>query len=293
MAERASTGPSVFSIPSNCAFSDSLARGLIDRFGKDPLALARGRILLPNNRAVRALTEAFVRESGAGLLLPRLIPVGDPELDERIGGSLERADDELLPPAIDPAERLFALAGFVGRGGKGAAESLRLAADLARALDALQVEQVSPTRLATAAEEAGDIAHHWQKSLAELEAITRFWPQILADRGSIDLTERRNLVLEGLDRRWEKEPPPGFTIAAGITTAAPAVARLLERVANMPGGEVVLPGLWLGDLMPDAEWDALGPNEDGRIEPNHPQYHLKLLLDRMGVNRSDVKPWPV
>src|SRR5690349_18388454 len=95
----------VFTIPSHRSFADALAAGLIQRFGKDPLGLAQGRILLPNNRAVRAVTEAFVRASGSGLLLPRLIPVGDPELDERIGGALHRIDDaEPIPPAIEPLE---------------------------------------------------------------------------------------------------------------------------------------------------------------------------------------------
>src|SRR5215210_3773890 len=99
--------PAVYTIPGHRSFADALAAGLIQRFGKDPLGLARGRILLPNNRAVRSVTEAFVRASGSGLLLPRLIPVGDPELDERIGGALDPADgDDQLPPAIDPLERL-------------------------------------------------------------------------------------------------------------------------------------------------------------------------------------------
>src|SRR5919202_6617937 len=102
---------SVFTIPSNRSFSDALAAGLIYRFGKDPLGLARGRILLPNNRAVRAVTDAFVRASGSGLLLPRLIPVGDPELDERVGGALDRIDDDdPVPPSIDATERLLKLA---------------------------------------------------------------------------------------------------------------------------------------------------------------------------------------
>src|SRR5438128_8645413 len=101
--------PAVFTIPSHRSFADALAAGLIQRFGKAPLGLARGRILLPNNRAVRAVTEAFVRASGGGLLLPRLVPIGDPELDERIGGALDRID-EPAPPAIDPMERLLALA---------------------------------------------------------------------------------------------------------------------------------------------------------------------------------------
>src|SRR4029450_13871841 len=81
--------PSIFTIPSHRSFADALAAGLIQRFGKDPFGLARGRILLPNNRAVRAVTDAFVRASANGLLLPRLIPIGDPELDERISGALD------------------------------------------------------------------------------------------------------------------------------------------------------------------------------------------------------------
>src|SRR3954452_22547838 len=99
----------VFTIPAHRSFADSLAGGLIQRFGKEPLGLAEGRILLPNNRAVRAVTDAFVRASGDGLLLPRLVPIGDPELDERIGGALDRLDDAPLPPVFDSAERLLRL----------------------------------------------------------------------------------------------------------------------------------------------------------------------------------------
>src|SRR6476646_6044493 len=109
--------PAVFTIPSHRSFADALAAGLIARFGKEPLGLARGRILLPNNRAVRAVTEAFVRQSGSGLLLPRLIPVGDPEIDERVGGALDRVDDgEPVPPAIEPTERLLTLASIIKGG---------------------------------------------------------------------------------------------------------------------------------------------------------------------------------
>ena len=155
----------VFTIPSHRSFADALAAGLIQRFGKDPMALARGRILLPNNRAVRTVTEAFVRASGGGLLLPRLIPVGDPEIDDRIGGALDPADQvEPVRPAIDPLARLLTLASIVPA--EGAAERLRLAADLARTLDALRIEEVEPSRLKDAVAETDELARHWQVSLA-------------------------------------------------------------------------------------------------------------------------------
>jgi ATP-dependent helicase/nuclease subunit B len=280
--------PAVFTIPTHRSFADALAAGLLQRFGKDALGLAEGRILLPNNRAVRAVTDAFVRASGGGLLLPRLIPVGDPELDERIGGALDRIDKPPLP-AIDPTERLLRLASIVR--GEGSAESLRLAADLARTLDALLIEEVEPRRLREAVTETDDLARHWERSLEKLQLIYEQWPALLAERGAIDLAQRRNIVLRSLAERWKVDPPEAFTVAAGITTAAPAIAGLLGRVARMRGGMIVVPGLWLADQFPDEEWDALGPDDSGRGEATHPQFHLKLLLDRMGVARGEVQRW--
>ena len=291
MPERAAARPAVFTIPGHRSFADSLAAGLIHRFGADPLGLARGRILLPNNRAVRAMTEAFVRVSGSGLLLPRLIPIGDPQLDDRIGGALEAIDDDPIPPAIEPLERLLALIELVRRPGESSAEAARLAEEVARTIDALQVEEIAPDRLRTAVAESDELASHWEQSLTRLREIIKNWPVELAGSGQLDLAERRNRLLHRLASRWVRHPPDGFTIAAGITTAAPAVAALLARVASMPEGMVVLPALSLADAMPDEEWDALGPDERGRSEQTHSQYHLKLLLDRMGVARGEVERW--
>lgn len=285
--------PAVYTIPTNRSFADSLVAGLIARHGRDPIALASGRILLPNNRAVRSITDAFVRASGSGLVLPRLIPIGDPELEERIGGALDPADfEDPVPPAVDPLQRLLALAELVRGEDESAAEALRMAADLARTLDALLIEEVEPARLADAAEDAPELAGHWQMSLDRLRAVLEQWPERLRQLGRVDLAQRRNLLLHRLAKRWAEEPPAGFTVAAGITTSAPAVAALLARTARMPEGTVVLPGLALASTMPEEEWEALGPDEQGRGEEAHPQFHLKLLLDRIGVARDEVRLWP-
>jgi ATP-dependent helicase/nuclease subunit B len=284
--------PSVYTIPSHRSFADSLVAGLFTRHGREPLSLAVGRILLPNNRAVRAVTEAFVRASGGGLVLPRLIAIGDPELDDRVGGALDPADiAEPVPPAIEPLARELALAGIVRGQGESAAEALRIAADLARTLDALAIEEVPPSRLANIAVDDPELARHWQVSLERLKAIIELWPAELRRRGLIDLSERRNQLLRAIAARWRNSPPTGFTFAAGVTTAAPAVASLLGTIARLPEGAVVLPALALADVMPDQEWEALGPDADGRGEQAHPQYHLKLLLNRIGVARGEVEIW--
>jgi ATP-dependent helicase/nuclease subunit B len=294
-----SARPNVFTIPPHRAFADALAAGLIALHGREPTGLARGLVLVPNNRAARAITDAFVRRSGGGLLLPRLVPVGDPELDERIGGALEPlAEGDDISPAIEPLERLFLLAGLVQQqmAGIDAAEALRLAEDLARTLDQLLVEQVDPARLKAFAADLPELSQHWQTSLERLNIILDQWPRRLAARGRLDLAERRNRLLAAVARRWRESPPPGFVAAAGITTAAPAVAGLLRAVARLPAGIVVLPGL--DTAMDEAEWAALGPHapdpDSGRRRPSietHPQFHLKLLLERMGVARGEVERW--
>jgi ATP-dependent helicase/nuclease subunit B len=289
--------PKVFTIPPHRAFADALAAGLIAQHGREKTGLAKGILLVPNNRAARAIQDAFVRRSDGGLLLPRLVPVGDPELDERIGGMLEPLGGAPIPPAIEPARRLMLMGRLVQRHrGCDAAEALRLAADLARTLDQLLIEEVDPARLATFAAELPELSIHWQKSLAQLQLILADWPALLKESGRIDLARRRNLLLDAVARRWRAQPPAGFVCAAGITTAAPAVARLLGIVARLPEGMVLLPGLDLA--LPPEEWEALGPHEpdqeSGRRPPSietHPQYQLKLLLDRMSVARGEVERW--
>jgi ATP-dependent helicase/nuclease subunit B len=290
--------PSVYTIPPHRGFADALAAGLIARHGRGETDLARGIVLLPNNRAARAVADAFVRRSRGGLLLPRLVPIGDSELDERIGGALEPLDSEPVPPAIDPIERLFLLAGLIERHLPGTAgpEALRLAEDLARTLDQIIVEEVEPARLRAFGAEAPDLSIHRQASLDRLTVILDHWPRLLAERGRLDPAERRRQVLDALSRRWRERPPGGFVVGAGITDTAPAVARLLRVVSRLETGALVLPGL--DTAMPEAEWRSLGPHdadpETGfrpRSIETHPQFQLKLLLDRMDVARGEVEKW--
>lgn len=266
------------------------------------MALARGLVLLPNNRAKRAVSDAFVRASEGGLLLPRLVAIGDPEIDEAVGAALDPADDpDPVPPAIAPLARRMILARLVSeeraRAGQpvDGSEAVRLAGELGRTLDQLLAEEVDPRRLRTL-DLGEDLSGHWARALDLFTIVLDRWPAELARRGAIDLADRRARLMRRLATRWRATPPAGFVCAAGITTAVPAVARLLRVVSEMPRGLVVLPGLAVE--MDEAEWQALGPHDPDpvtgrRSRPieTHPQFHLKLLLDRMGINRHEVATW--
>lgn len=292
--------PAVFTIPAHRSFADALAAGLIARAGGDRMALARAMLLLPTNRAVRAVSDAFVRRSQGGLLLPRLVAIGDVELDDALGVALDPADGAPVPPAVDPLDRLMRLARLVQQAREAAgdpidaAEALRLASDLARVRDQLLVEEVPPERLAEAV--PVELSRHWEGSLAILRTVLERWPAELAAIGRIDLADRRARLLAGIERRWAEAPPAGLVVAAGITTSAPAIARLLRRIARLPQGMVVLPALDLA--MPAREWDALGPHAPDPttsiVKPSietHPQFQPKLLIDAIGVARGEVQRW--
>ena len=137
---------------------------------------------------------------GSGLVPAALDRHGDHELDDR-SAAREPQVRRAYNRAIDPLARQLALAAIVRRGGESAAEAMRLAAELARTLDALTIEEVPASKLADAAAEAPELAGHWQVSLDRLQAIIGAWPAELARRGAIDLSIG-DIACSGTAKRW-------------------------------------------------------------------------------------------
>ena len=290
--------PSVFNIPAGIPFADALAHGCLNRYaGEDPLTLSRLTILLPTRRAMRAMREAFLRVSGgAAMLLPQFRALGDVDAEElAFGGeenaSLAGAGALDLPPPIAPLRRRFLLMRLIrawgdatGRNPYPPAAAARLAAELGGFLDQIQTEKpgepLQEASLAGLAPES--LAAHWRETLEFLEILTKNWPQILREEGAVDPAFHRNAMLAALARRWRETPPKSPVIAAGSTGSVPATAQLLEVIAQLPNGMVVLPGL-------DTELDGAGWDQ---LDPGHPQYGLALLLNRLGLTRDQVRPWP-
>lgn len=277
--QAAPEGRRVFTIPAGIAFADSVAHGLLDRAAGDPLALAAMTVLLPTRRAARAVTDAFLRVAdGKALLLPRLLPLAD------LDGDAVAALDAALPAAIDPLERRLLLARLVlGGGDRFAAtpdQALRLADALASLIDEVETEQADFAKLQDLAPE--EFAQHWQQTLEFLGIVTAHWPAILTERGIVDPARRRRLALAARVESWRHRPSADPVIAAGFTAADPALAALIAAVARLPHGMVVLSGL--DKHLEEEGWDA--------IEPSHPQYGLKRIIEAIGTARADIALWP-
>ncbi len=271
----------LFTVPPNVPFLDALVQGWLAR-GEDPLTVSRGLILLPTRRSARALAEAFLRvRDGRPMLLPRITALG--ALDEAplaLSGALD------LPPAVEPMQRLAALATLIlamkGDGGapRSADRAWLLAGELASLMDEAERAGIDlAERLPDAADP--EYAAHWAKTLKFLHIVTAAWPAWLADNGVMNPAARQVALLEAQARAWEDDPPADPVLIAGTTAGIPAVARLLRVVARLPLGRVVLPQLDTG--MSEEAWGAL--------EASHAQAGLARLLTDLGATRGDVRIW--
>ncbi len=298
--------PRLYTIPPSAPFLTTLARALLagdlplpGGAKPDPLTLPLTTIYLPTRRAARALREAFLAESGGrALLLPRIHTLGHADEEAAIIFGAEEADDAdgtLGAPAIDALPRRLALMRLILAWGQAPAldateaeieaiswvnspgQASSLAADLARLMDFVESEEIDFSSLDTLVPE--DLASHWEATIQFLAIVTEHWPRYLADNHLVSPVTRRNLLMaQETARLAQGSPYP--VIAAGSTGTVPATARLLETIARLPNGAVVLPGLDL--ILDDESWESLPRH------PEHPQTGMAELLRKLGVARSDV-----
>lgn len=267
----------VSTMPAGVPFADALAVGLLAEADGDPLALADMLVLLPNRRACRSLRDAFWRAGGGrAIALPAIQPIGDLDPDELL---VDKETELDLPPVISAYRRRLLLARLLKPLGWRTDQASRLADDLASLLGELQTERVAFDALQDLVPD--HLAVHWQQSFRILQILGQHWPAMLADEQAIDPAERRHRVLSAIAERWATAPPSKRIVAAGSTGSIPATRDLLQVIASLPSGEVVLPGLEAE--LDDETWQA--------IDPLHPQYGLKQLLDAFDLHRREVELW--
>jgi ATP-dependent helicase/nuclease subunit B len=303
----------VFTIPASAPFVPVLIRALVGGelvagfpASHDPLALASATLYLPTRRACRLARDLFLQATGAdAAILPRIVPIGDIDEDELVFASMATGVDVLdLAPALGSFERRLLLAKLIQQwaaspdmrheGGapliaSSPAAALALADDLARLMDDMITRGVSWDRLDELVPDRYD--QYWQLTLDFLKIAREAWPKILAERNAIEATARRDALIKAEAARLAKDDGP--VIAAGSTGSMPATADLIATIAKLPHGAVVLPGLDTG--LDEAAWEMIAGRKgaDGREmsapATGHPQFALQALLQRIGIERADVK----
>lgn len=276
----------IFNIAQSCSLVDVLAKKFSRIYADNPLELANVLFLLPNRRACVSLRDAFVRDNGLKpSILPQIVPIADADEDEIFLNS--SANSEVLrqlPPAIDNYERLFLFTRLIiskpaeyGLPEMTFAQAFALAQDLAKLMDVFYNEQLSFDGLKNLVPE--QYAVHWQETLNFLQIISKYWPQILQERGLCDMVNRKNALLKAQAEIWQNNKPSGQVVAAGITALFPGLKQLLKTIKNLPNGEIYFYGL--DKQLEDEAWE--------QADESHPQYELKQLLEFLQISRFEVK----
>lgn len=268
--------PRIFGLPPGVDFPAQLVDGLLSRLqGQPPEALARVTLYLNTDKIRRRIKEQFARK-GASFLpkLPLITELADDPLLTGTAPGLSSLGRRLelavlierllvLDPSLAPRSALFDLAD-----------------SLAGLMDEMRGEGVSPEALA-ALDVSGHSAH-WGRAQKFIALAEGFFAQDARPDGEA----RQRLAVQRLLVRWQVQPPQGPVLLAGSTGSRGTTAMLMQAVARLPQGAVILPGFDFD--MPGALWAGM---EDALVHEAHPQFRLAGLLNALDLRLADIQAW--
>ena len=267
---------SLFGVRCGADFPKVLLDGLFERFdANDPYAFSQIEIYVNTRRMQRRLKDMFDR--GPAVLLPRIKLLSDV-------GALEEI--EITAPKIPPLRRRMELIQLISllleqQPDLAPKDSVfDLADSVATLMDEMQGEGVDPSVLETL--DVVDESGHWRRSLEFLKIAQGFFDH----SEGVDPEAFQRLKVEALIRAWSVAPPKHPVIIAGSTGSRGTTALLMEAVAKLPLGYVVLPGFDFDQT--NEVWAQLGAKGAGQ---DHPQFRFSHLALRIGLDPKKVENW--
>ena len=269
--------PRVFAVPLGADFPAALVQGLVARHdGHPPEALARVHLIVNTRRMARRIRALL--DAGPPRLLPRISLVTD------LGETWRLADiPDPVPPLRRRLELMQLVAALLNRQPDLAPRSslYDLADSLAALMDEMHGEGVTPDDIA--ALDVTDQSGHWARIQAFLGILRPYFETATT---APDIEARQRMVIEALTAAWAEAPPDHPIILAGSTGSRGATQLLMQAVARLPQGAVVLPGF--DTDMPGDVWQALAcltTSED------HPQYRYTALMRALDLAPADIPRW--
>ena len=223
-------------------------------------------IFLPSRRAVRTVEKMIAQKSGGVAILPTLVALGE-AADE---------DDAQIdaPDVISNVERVVVLAKLLAADANigNLITALPIAQDLVRMQDYMENEGVDAADVDWGALVDEKYATHFQAKAKILGILSKFMPMYAA--GRVTSTAARNRDI----RAWKKVLDNyKLVIVCASTASVPATADLMEQIANLPHGRIILSGK-IDGRMADFELNT---------NPYNSEYKF---LSRLGMVASDVIP---
>ncbi|WP_109465235.1 double-strand break repair protein AddB [Albibacillus kandeliae] len=268
--------PRVFALPSGVDFPAELLRGMEARLaGQPPEALARTQLIVNTRRMDRRIRALF--DAGPARLLPRLSLITDFGEVGIAGG---------LPPATPALRRRLELSQLIAglldaQPDLAARASLYdLADSLAGLMDEMQGEGVSTETIRGL--DVTDMSGHWARAQSFIGIVDDY----LGDGSRLDPQARQRAVITALAERWKEAPPQHPVLLAGSTGSRGTTLMLIEAVARLPQGAVILPGYDFDQ--PESVWADMS---DALVSEDHPQFRFSRIMEQLGLEPGDIRPW--
>ena len=286
--------PNVYNISPRYPFLDVLTSYIIETAKSQNLNVANDIILLPTRRACRHIKSTFLKLSkNDAAILPYIYPLGDIDEDEI---SISDHDNYLtkdIKKSIPKVERALILSKIVkdySYLGEDITEeqSYSLAVELAHLMDTVEMEQLDFKNLDKIVPDEYSI--HWQETLKFLKVITEEYPKLLSQIGYLNPIDRKIKLIEAQVDFWKRNKPKGRIFACGSTGSLIPISKMLQNIANMDNGYLILPGLDKNLTEKDIKFLL---SDYPTTNQNHPQYSLVRLVNNLGVKIADVPDLPL
>ena len=268
--------PRVFALPPGVDFPHALLNGLVQRHqSAAPEALARVHLIVNTRRMARRLREMF--DAGPPRLLPRITLLTDmdalaptarravrPALARRL--QLAQLIRQLIDaqPDLAPRAAIFDLAG-----------------SLADLLDEMQGEGVDPQVIQSL--DISDMSGHWARTQQFISIVQDY----LASSQSLpDPAAHQRKTVKEVIERWQTSPPAHPIIVAGSTGSRGTAQLLMQAVARLPQGAVVLPGYDFD--LPQRVWGHL---DHALTAEDHPQFRYRTLMRGLNLSPDQITRW--
>ncbi len=268
--------PRVFGVPLGADFPEALVDG-VQQHTQDwpPHEIARLEIIVNTRRMARRVQALF--DQGPALLVPRI----------RLLTDLANARYTSDAPAISPLRRRLEISQLVASLLERQPDLAPRAAlydlsdSLAGLMDEMNGEGVSADAIESL--DVSDQSGHWKRTLGFL-GIVRHFAENMDDAPDRETLQRRSI--EALIDQWRTSPPDHPILLAGSTGSRGPTLLLMQAIACLPKGAVILPGFDFD--MPAQVWDQLDSTTSAE---DHPQYRFRLLADRLEIQPDDIAPW--
>lgn len=268
--------PRVFGCAMGVDFPAAVIRGLEQRLEQAaPDDWARVTLFVNTRRMARRLRDLF--DAGPPRLLPRIRMIND--LDDLL------PDGPLPAPASALRRRLelVPLTNTLIRQQTGIAPETAgfdMADSLATLMDEMQGEGVSADDIA--ALDVTDESGHWARAQQFISIAQAY---IDGSGSAPDAEGRQRETVLRLAAHWAENPITEPVLVVGSTGSRGTTQLLMQAVAGLPQGAVILPGF---DFDMPRVWGQMAQDKSGE---DHPQFRFLKLADALAIDPATIQPW--